>query len=60
MPIGELFTRLRGGSTPLEGRVEVLRGREWGVVASDQWDQHDAEVVYRQLGFEKAAKVKTS
>ena len=49
--LGEYPIRLRGGATPLEGRVEVLRGREWGGVGRDQWDQQDAEVVCRQLGF---------
>ena len=46
--------RLRGGALPLEGRVEVLVGREWGLVAGEQWDKQDADVVCRQLGFETA------
>ena len=36
---------------PLEGRVEVLVGREWGGVGEDMWDTREAEVVCRQLGF---------
>uniref|UniRef100_A0A8C5TTQ2 SRCR domain-containing protein n=1 Tax=Malurus cyaneus samueli TaxID=2593467 RepID=A0A8C5TTQ2_9PASS len=42
--------RLAGGGSPCAGWVEVkLQGR-WGLVADENWDMEDAEVVCRELG----------
>ena len=43
--------RLSDGRTDLEGRVEICLDNEWGTVCDDGWEEEDASVVCRQLGF---------
>ena len=45
--------RLAGGTDKYSGRVEVfVKGaNQWGTICDDYWDEDDAKVVCRQLGF---------
>ena len=43
--------RIVGGTSVLEGRVEICLNDEWGTVCDQMWDNTDAGVVCRQLGL---------
>jgi|ERR1712033_89530 len=43
--------RLVGGSSPYEGRVEVLHNSQWGTICDDKLGYADARVVCRALGL---------
>ncbi|XP_035663840.1 neurotrypsin-like [Branchiostoma floridae] len=49
---GGVSVRLTGSQSPLQGRVEVRPGNgDWGTVCDDGFDDRDAQVVCRQLGY---------
>ncbi|XP_060070807.1 deleted in malignant brain tumors 1 protein-like [Ylistrum balloti] len=43
--------RLVGGSTQYEGRVEIFLRNEWGTVCLDNFEDIEAVIICRQLGF---------
>lgn len=43
--------RLVEGSTELEGRVEICLNNMWSTVCDDGWENVDAGIVCRQLGY---------
>jgi deleted-in-malignant-brain-tumors protein 1 len=43
--------RLTGGPSQRQGRVEIKLGKTWGTVCDNDWDQDDARVVCRMLGY---------
>ena len=56
----EAALRLEGGSTPLEGRVEIFLLGHWGTVCDYSWDLTEATVVCRELGFPRAVEAPRS
>ncbi|EDV19930.1 uncharacterized protein TRIADDRAFT_16992, partial [Trichoplax adhaerens] len=46
--------RLVDGRNPHEGRIEVYYKGIWGTVCGRGFSQKEADVVCRQLGYEKA------
>ena len=44
--------RLVGGTSDLEGRIEMCYNNFWGQVCDNSWSNYDAQTVCRQLGFQ--------
>ena len=44
--------RLQDGTASSNGRVELCLNGIWGSVCSSQWDDTDASVVCRELGYD--------
>ena len=44
------------GGNSFEGRVEVFVHGEWGTVCNDDFDQQDANVVCKMMGFRRAQR----
>lgn len=49
--------RVTGGTTALEGRVEVCDSQAWGTVCDDFWSSVDAGVACVQLGYQRTGNV---
>ena len=46
--------RLVDGPSAYEGRVEICHSKQWGTICNRYWDNLEAKVVCRQLGFTAA------
>ena len=57
MFIHVLIVRLVGGSSKIEGRVEIQHHGTWGKVCGNSWDLRDGHVVCRTLGYNHALQV---
>ena len=52
--------RLVGTDCLFEGRVEICVNNAWGTVCDNGWDDADAEVVCKQLGYMTAGEQNSS
>ncbi|GIM06536.1 hypothetical protein Vretimale_10831 [Volvox reticuliferus] len=60
VPVGDFSVQL-GGEGMVSGRVELCVNRRWGAVCADNnWNQVDANVVCRSLGYRYAVAGSTS
>ena len=50
---GDIRLIVPAGLRNNSGRVEVCLNEQWGSVCDNNWDQSDANVACRQLGFSR-------
>ncbi len=43
--------RLVGGTTDMDGRVEICFNETWGTICDNLWTTNDGNVACQQLGF---------
>lgn len=43
--------RVQDGPSAASGRVEICVNNEWGTICSDFWNNTDASVFCKQLGY---------
>ena len=46
-----------GGNTGDEGRIEICINNTYATICDDRWDEIDATVACRQLGFSSNSKI---
>ena len=56
-PLNNGALRLIGSYSPTEGKVQVFIDNKWVRVCDDGWDDTEAGVVCRQLGFGSSGRV---
>ena len=57
-PITNGTLRLVGSNSPHEGRLEVFINEQWARVCDDGWDETEAGVACRQLGFGSSGTIR--
>jgi len=55
-----VFVRLNGAHLGTGGFVEVYANGQWGTICDDGWDDNDAAVICRMIGFSESGAVATN